>query len=426
MRVAYVTMQFPVPSETFATNDVRQLKRTGLEIDVFTLRASHHDRDRLLVERDLTSVSLSANGLGPSMRGAVAALARPRLLARSIMWLWRTSGRRPPHLAATLALLPRAFGILSELEKRTPDIVHIFWGHYPSVVGYLVKERLPGVPVSIALNAYDLTMRYGGSVDVARRADFVRTHSFVNVKDVARFAGISESRINVIYNGVDVDWLDGIAGQITKVPRRIAVAGRLISSKAMDDVLRVHARVRTRWPGATLMVMGDGPERESLKRLARALGVSDSVSFLGHVPHSRVVAELAKAEVLLFLSKKESERLPNVVKEGMACRCICVTSDTPGISELIEPGRSGFIMQAGDIEAIANVVDDVFSGRVDVATMVERARTHIEATFDLRVTTDKYRRHWQSLLALPRNSARRDETSSSGAAEEFMASQKLD
>ncbi|MEX2534095.1 MAG: glycosyltransferase [Trueperaceae bacterium] len=391
-------MQFPVPSETFACNDVRQFVRRGVEVEIFCLYPWHSDGKKLLDERELSSVSVSVNGIAAMLKGIAAALVRPVLFIRSLGWIWRANRRRLPHLAASLGLLPRAFDILSMFEKHPPDIVHIFWGHYPALVGYLVQQRLPRVPVSIALNAYDLTMKYGGSIEVIQKADFVRTLAAVNVPAVARHAEVPESRVEVIYNGVDIEWLDGIAGNFPKIPRRIAVAGRLIASKGMDDVMRVFARLRSRWPDATLVVMGDGPEKESLLQQAETLEVFDAVSFLGHVAHSRVVEELARAEVLLFLSKKDSERLPNVVKEGMACGCVCVTTSTPGIRELIEPGCSGFIVSEGDIAGTAEVVGDVLSRRIDIAKVVERARGRIEEAFDLRVTTDRYYQRWQSLL----------------------------
>ena len=81
------------------------------------------------------------------------------------------------------------------------------------------------------------------------------------------------------------------------------------------------------------------------ERLARALGIRESVEFRGQVTYDSVLAALASAEVLLFLSRHEAERLPNVVKEAMASRCICIVSRTPGIEELIPNGRIGFIVE---------------------------------------------------------------------------------
>ena len=398
MKIAYVTMQFPVPSETFARNDVRRLSGRGIEISVHALLPHNREKERLLAESRLSDLRIYPNGIGPSLSGLLAALRRPRLLLKTLRWIGRSNSGRPAHALASLVLVPRAFGILSSLEANPPDVVHIFWGHYPAIVGFLVQERLPEVPVSMALNAYDLTMRYGGSREVARRASFLRTHSKVNVPDVASFTGVAEQHIEVIYNGVDIGWLDSVARGIEKVPGRIAVAGRLIESKGVDEVITLFAKVRAKWPDTSLVVMGDGPQRQALGRLAESLGVADAVEFLGHVPHARVVEELAKAQVVMLLSRKDSERLPNVIKEGMACRSVCIASDTPGMDELIEDGVSGYIMRTGDPDGTAQIVDDVLAGRVDVRAMTDRARRHIEEEFDLEVTTEAYVEAWRSLI----------------------------
>ena len=398
MKIAYITMQFPVPSETFARNDVRRLRRRGLDIEVHALLPHAKEKERLLAESELSELPIYPNGIGPSVAGLVASFRRPQLLWKTLRWIRRSNAGRLTHALASLVLVPRAFGILAELEASRPDVVHIFWGHYPSLVGYLVQESLPELPVSMALNAYDLTMEYGGSREVAQRASFLRTHSKVNVPDVARLTGLPENEVNVIYNGVDIGWLDGIANGTHKVPRRLAVAGRLIDSKGVDEAIEVYAKVRAKWPDASLVVMGDGPRRQALERLAGSLGVGDGVEFLGHVPHARVVEELAKAEVVMLLSRKDSERLPNVIKEGMACRSVCIASDTPGMDELIEHGESGYIVPTGDPQGTAAIVDDVFAGRVDVGVMTAKARRHIEAEFDLEVTTEAYVRTWRSLI----------------------------
>src|SRR5690606_1543069 len=117
---------------------------------------------------------------------------------------------------------------------------------------------------------------------------------------------------------------------------RVVVAGRLVEAKGVDDALRVFGAVLRSAPFATLRVLGEGEELPRLKRLATSLGLKGAVEFEGHVSHRRVLEELSRAEVLLHLS--HSERLPNVVKEAMACRCVAITTRTEGIEELVEHG----------------------------------------------------------------------------------------
>jgi colanic acid/amylovoran biosynthesis glycosyltransferase len=398
LKVAYVTVQFPVPSETFATNEVRALSTCGLSITVHGLRPARPDVARLLLDRGVAGIDVTHNSSGASTRGAIAALRRPGLLLRTLAWSLRVHRRRPRDLLVSLMLVPRAFDILMEIERLEPSVVHMYWGHYPTLVGYLVQQSLPEVVTSLSIVAYDLNREYGGAIDVARRADIVRTHARVNVPHVAQFTGITPDRIAVIYNGVDVAWVESISNGFKKIPHRIVATGRLIPEKGMDDVLKSFAAVRSRWPDATLVVAGDGPDLGRLRALSDALHVTDAVEFLGHVAHARVVEEMAKAEVFVLLSRYVGERLPNVVKEGMACRCLCVTTPTPGIEELVESGVTGYVVPMSAPETVSEIVDAVFSGRVETATITARALDHVRSHFDLNHTAPRFEELWRAAV----------------------------
>ena len=177
MNVEYVTMQFPNPSETFATNEVRVLRQAGVSLIVHGLRPRHGRADDLLEERRLVGLPSSHNGIPATLRGVGRALARPALLGRALRWIVASSQRSWRDALLSVVLLPRAFDILAGLERRKPDVVHMYWGHFPTIVGYLVQRRLPDVVTSVSIVAYDLERAYGGSVDVAQRADVLRTHA---------------------------------------------------------------------------------------------------------------------------------------------------------------------------------------------------------------------------------------------------------
>lgn len=398
MDVAYVTIQFPEPSETFATNEVRVLTEGGVSVAVHGMRRRHRAADQLLRERGLTGLRTTHNGIGASARGVLAGVARPGLFLAAVAWIVKVNRNNARDLLLSLLLLPRAFDILAELERRPPDVVHMYWGHFPTLVGYLVQRRLPMAATSISIVAYDLEREYGGAVEVARHADVVRTHAWANVERIVRFTGISAGRVNVIYNGVDIDWLERLRSPHEKVHRRLVAAGRLTEKKGMAEVIKAFALVRDRWPEATLTILGDGPDRSRLDSLCEELGLGVAVEFLGHVPHARAIEEMAKAEVFVLLSRSDGERLPNVVKEGMACRCVCITTPTPGIAELVEHEVTGFIVSASDPHAVAEIVENVFAGRIDVESLTDRAHDHIREFFDLQRTALTYVHLWTAVL----------------------------
>ena len=397
-----MTIQFPVPSETFATNEVRQLSRSGVSITVHGLRPARSDAAKLLLDRGVSTLPITHNGIGASLRGVWAALFRPSLLLKVITWIGQANLRKPRDLLISLLLLPRAFDILVEIERRRPDVVHLYWGHYPSLVGYLVQHRLPAIVTSMSIVAYDLNHEYGGTAEVAKRADAIRTHAHVNKELVSHLTGVAQDRINVIYNGVDLVWLEGISAGHERKPRRVFTAGRLIPEKGMDDVLVAFAEVHARWPDATLVVAGDGPDKPRLQALAESLGIGDAVAFLGHVMHARVVEEMAKSEAFVLLSRYGGERLPNAVKEGMACGCICITTPTLGIDELVDHGVTGFVVPMADAKAAAETIDRLFSGRVDTDSIATRAREHVMRHFDLRSGALRYEALWRASIEAKR------------------------
>lgn len=395
MKVSYVTMQFPAPSETFASNDVRWLAEHGHEVSVHGLRGATANIAELLRERRLEGLKVTHNGVWPSLSGLVAAMRYPGRLVDAVRWLISECRVKPVQLLRSFLLLPRAFDILDTLSRERPDVVHVYWGHYPSIVGHLVQRNLPGAVTSISFVAYDLEMEYGGSGSVARKADVVRTLARTNVAHVAAAFGVDPERVQIVYDGIDVERIAGLGAGVSKIPGRIVTVGRLTEAKGMYDALEVLARVRRRVPDARLRVLGDGREAAGLRNRAELLGISDAVDFLGHVSHDRVMEELARAEVLLLLTKASGERLPNVVKEGMASRCLCVTTPTPGIDELIEDGRHGFIVTAGDVEASAEVVERVVAHDLDVSAMVEAAHRQVTTRFDLDTSCARYVELWQ-------------------------------
>lgn len=397
MKIWYVTMMFPSPSETFAGSDIRALKRAGAEVSVHSLLPAHADTDRFTRERGTAEVPITHGGVTNIGAGLWECLKRPRLTSDLLGWLFRND-RRPNQLLRSVALVPRVVQLFAQIERERPEVVHLFWGHYPAMVGYLVHKYLPQTVVSIFLGAYDLVMGYGGSAPVARNADAVWTHAQLNVRDVEAL-GASRERLQVVYRGIELGATQTFGSSYQKVPKRIVSAGRFISLKGTDDVIYTFEKVVRRWPEASLVLLGDGPERGNLEAIVRTLGLEQSVTFLGHVSHETVLSEMGKAEIFLFLSRKLSERLPNVVKEAMACRCLCVVTKSPGIEELLRHSEHGFVVPKESPLEAARIIEEVFSGRVNATAMVEAAYAHLAEAFDVNRSMARYYATWKALVA---------------------------
>jgi len=395
MRVWYILMTFPSPTETFVANDVRALRRLGIDVSVHALRSPRHDAEQLLRERGLAGLVVTHGTTVNAMRGVGSICRHPVRAARTLWWLVRHSAR-PIHLVKGLVLLPRIFNLCDRVERDRPEVVHLYWGHYPSILGWLVLEQAPDVVVSLSLSAYDLLRGFPGSVPVAKRAHLVSTWAAANVGAIAS-KGVAAEAIYVCRQGVDLEHLK--SRRFDKIPRRLITAGRLISTKGMDDVLRAFALLRSKYPDATLVVLGDGADRRRLERLASHLGVHSAVLFRGHVAHDEVFEEVARAEIFLLLSRDPDERLPNVVKEAMACRCFVITTQTPGIDELIHDAVHGRVVPQGDWEGAAKWAMAALADPCTTHGMALAAQNQVIERFDLVRQMQGMLGRWQECYA---------------------------
>lgn len=397
MKVWYITMQFPAPTETFAATDVRALQRIGADISVHSLRRPHAEAKRFMRERGTTNVPVTHSSAVNVVFGLLECFRRPGITLSLLLWLFKNCYKQRNKLLPSIFLVPRVMQLFNRIDHERPDVVHLFWGHYPSMVGYLVESHLPQTVLSVFLGAYDLVQRYGGSAPVARNADAVWTHARVNIKDIEAM-GVSPDRLQVVYRGTDLSAVKSLNRTDHKSPKRIVSAGRLIPAKGVDNVIYTFEKVVRKWPDASLILLGDGGQRKNLEDLVESLGLEQSVTFLGHVSHETVLAEMDLAEVFLFLSTKPSERLPNVVKEAMVCKCLCIVTETPGIEELLRDEEHGFIVSKDHPLEAAKIIDEIFSGQLKVTTTVEAAYAHVCEAFDADSSMRRYYNTWKTLV----------------------------
>jgi glycosyltransferase involved in cell wall biosynthesis len=138
------------------------------------------------------------------------------------------------------------------------------------------------------------------------------------------------------------------------IPRpRVIFVGRLHPQKHVDVLVRAAARI----PGVSVVLVGDGPERPGLERLADRLRVTRRVHFLGFVPHERVAGLLCAADVLAMPSRYEE--LGTALLEGMQAGLPIVASATGGIPQVIEHGRTGLLVPPGDPEALTAAIVEI-------------------------------------------------------------------
>jgi len=380
-RVLWVTMAFPAPSEAFAGVEVRALRRLGVEVRIAALRTRHRMTDVLIRDWGLDDTALT-HWSWRTLPGALAFGARhPWMTVEVVAWLIHKGWRRPGSLMRALLLLPRCLEIFGACLRERPDVVHLFWGHFPATIGHMALRWMPQTHVSTALGAYDLLLEYGPGLDVARHAHSVWTQAMCNREPLSN-AGVPVTRLHVLMRGVDTAQVGDAPVKEREAP--VVVVARLEANKGVDDALRAFARGAEGHPNVRLLVAGEGPQAEQLRMLAAGLGIGRRVEFVGAVSHSRVFELLRRAGTFLLLSRNPSERLPNALKEAMACRCICIVTRTPGLDELSAAWSRPLVVEQGDWNAAASLLRAVLDSPDSLESDRDAGRAFVIDRLDAR------------------------------------------
>jgi len=155
--------------------------------------------------------------------------------------------------------------------------------------------------------------------------------------------GVSEDKIEVIPNGVDLEKFDRVEVRKSDRPCVIYV-GRLIGYKHVDDLLVAFSRLDL---DAELYIVGEGPERKNLEDLTKKLKIDHNVTFTGFVDERRKIELLKASHVLVLPSSTEGFGI--AVIEAWASHTAVIVSDIPALHELVEGGRTGLLFKLGEI-----------------------------------------------------------------------------
>lgn len=182
---------------------------------------------------------------------------------------------------------------------------------------------------------------------VAANCEAMREHLLTHYR-------VPPDKISVCYNGLDTSAFQ--PGPRLRPPALreanlvIGVVSVLRPEKALHLLLEAFAGIRDLTPGLVLLIVGSGPEEQSLRQLSDRLGIAGQCVFQ---PSTNQVAEWLRA-IDVFVLPTRSEALSNSIMEAMSCGCCVVASRVGGNPELVEHGKTGLLFESGDAPALAD------------------------------------------------------------------------
>ena len=396
MKVCILTTSFPLKkgdlSGIFMLEQGRHLVKNGIKVSVI---APHHPKAPQNEKMDGISVHRFRYFLPEGLQRLCYGSGIPNNLKESF---WAK---------IQLPFLLLAFTFQALRHAGDCDIIHAHWS--PAGLAGLIASKLLGKPIV-------LTMHHGTTRALTRiekfileRVDYVLCNSTFTLAHVLKTA--TPKGTKVIPPGVDTQTFQPQTESSTNIilppniPKDrlvIFTVGRLIEWKGHTYLIEALHLLKED-PRIHLLIGGEGSLRQELEGQVKESGLTDRVTFLGHIPNHLTPLYYTLADVYVqpsIIDKDgNTEGLGVTLLEAMACETPCVGSETGGISDIIIDGKNGFLVKPADPMQLADRISILLNDGALRATMGKQGRRFVEDNYSWEVKAKEHIEIYHSLVS---------------------------
>lgn len=405
MKIAFLVGAFPKLSETFILNQITGLIDRGHQVDIFADSPSREP----FVHDDIRKYDLM-NHTFHFYHGACALTIPVNKTARvlkAVTVLIRNFRKKPSCIlkslnffkygkeAASLSLLYKA---ATFLNKESYDIVCCHFGSN-GILGARLKDigAVSGNVVTVFHGA-DMSRAIRNKGEKLYRGLFRKGDLFLPVsqrwKDELIRLGCEREKIVVHRMGIDTRKF-AFSPRVKTGQGRLTIlsVARLVEKKGIEYGIRTVAKLTTKYPELEYRIIGDGPLSSSLERLIDTLNVREQVKLLGWMPQEQIKEAMTAADILLAPSVTaqdgDQEGIPVSLMEALALGMPVLTTRHSGIPELVQDGKSGFLLEERDIDSLAERMSYLCDHPEIWHEMGEAGRSYVEENYDIHKLNDR-------------------------------------
>jgi len=280
----------------------------------------------------------------------------------------------------------------TNLQEREADLLHT----HHNAVGSLARLSCIGLDIQVVNTEHRSHSSFSTPQMAINTVSYPLVDAMVaNSKHTEASFTRTERRLlrgkvcEVIYNGIDVEWVSN--AQPERPPDTpdgplVTNVARMIEEKNQQRLVRAFSRVLDSNPQATLMIVGDGPEKVAIESQARSCGVRDAVCFTGEVDRDTVYSILNASSV--FVIPSITEGFCVAAAEAMAAGLPVVASDIGVLHEVV--GDSGTFVDPEDATDIATGIKSLLSNQKRREKLGSQAGERAATRFPVQRTAKEY------------------------------------
>ena len=308
--------------------------------------------------------------------------AKKRKLGTNIIAALDEWGRRTDFLR-----LYQAVYVGLRLREMGIDHVHAHFAGMAARTAFWINKFF-SITFSFTAHANDIFSPRQFEIGLDKLVDTAR--AIVTETDYAarflreRFSHRAD-RVHRVYNGLDLAEFGRV--DFSSTPPLIIAVGRLIPKKGFGDLINTCALLSERGKSFRCEIIGEGPLENELRRQIGELGLQNNVALPGVKPQTPLRRRLAAANVFVLPSVIDPDggmdNLPTVIMEAMATGLPVVSTNLGGIPEMVVENETGFLVQPGNVVAMADAIEKVISDCSFAARLGRCGHERAQALFSI-------------------------------------------
>jgi glycosyltransferase involved in cell wall biosynthesis len=394
MKIAYVVSSLKI-SMTFVVNELEAHEKAGWKVLplVSCKPGTLENFSEVMVKWNKLAVHRPGIlvQIGATLREIIT---HPLRFVKVLFWLATLLVHSPGEFAKALYELTVCCCFADKCRRFGAEHIHVHFASRSLSLG-LMMGMLTDLPVSCTVHAFDIFTRSHGSLRMRlAKCKFIASVSQFNVEYLRNTCGNSIADLcRVVHCGIDAEKFGSVSRQ--PEPGRIVCVCRLSPKKGLDVAIRACAKLRDNNVQFMFEIAGDGPQRRALDELIERLNLADYVKLLGARPNDQLTELFSRASVFLMPCVKtpdgDMDGIPVAMMEAMACELPVVSTAISGIPELVEDGVTGRLAPEKDIDALAQILQELLGDMDKIEQFGKTGRQRVLADFCISENAAKLR-----------------------------------